>query len=246
MDQESFEPAERLFEYIGRMNSDKMTFIGREKETRKIIRALERGDNVIVKGKYGIGRTTMVRHIAESIPEQFRFLFVDFSKTPGQVCQELLAALFPQKKYRRDDRQHDRYKSMRFRIANRELPDKRQHVIVLDNIGRLTRQKLALIRYLGWEKRFRFIAIAERYLPDAELLLLRAELMPAEVLTLSYLDAKNTGELLHQVSEVNKFEWSEKHIDDLAEATRGYPLGIRETAEREFKRRRGKNIPGTS
>lgn len=221
------------------MNGDKMIFIGREKETRKIIRALERGDNVIMTGKYGIGRTTLIRHIAESIEGSFRFLFTDLSKAPAQVCRALLTELFPQKKYRRDDLQHNRYKSMRFRIATRELPDKRQHVIVLDNIGRLTRQKLALIRYLGWEKRFLFIAVAENYLSAAERLLLRAELMPAEILSLSYLDAKSTRKLFHHVSEVNQFEWSEKQIDDLAEATRGYPLGIRETAEREFKRRGG-------
>ncbi len=219
-------------------NGDGMIFIGRERETRKILKTMERGNNIIVKGKYGIGRTTLIRHIAESVREQLRFLFVDFSITPAKVCQELLAELFPQKKYRREDLQYHRYKSMRFRIANRELPDKRRHVVVLDNIGRLTRQKLALIRYLGWEKKFLFIAIVESYLPDAELLLLRAELMPAEVLNLSYLNARSTREILSLAAKGENFDWTDRHIDDLAEAIKGYPLGIMETVARESKRRK--------
>lgn len=214
-----------------------MTFIGREKETRKIIRALERGDNVIVKGIYGIGRTSLVRQVETSTTKQFRFLFTDFSATPGQVCRGLLADLFPQKRYRKEDSQHHRYKEMRFRIANRELSDKRRHVIVLDNIGKLTKPKLALIRYLGWEKRFHFVAVVENFLPDSELLLLRAELMPAQVLTLSYLTARNTGELLRRLAEHHRLEWTETQIHHLAEAIGGYPLGLRETLDRELKRR---------
>ncbi len=219
-----------------------MIFVGREKEARKITRALERGDNVVVKGIYGIGRTALVRHVAESLTQQFRFLFADFSKTPGQVCQELLSDLFPQRRYRKEDFQHHRYKEMRFRIATRALPDGKRHVIVLDNIGRLTGQRLALIRYLGWDKKFRFIAIVESYVSDAELLLLRAELMPAEVLTLSYLSAQSAWELLRRLAKENRFEWTETHMRHLAEAIRGYPLGLREAAEREIKRCK-KKIP---
>lgn len=222
-----------------------MTFVGREKEVKIIIRALERDDNIIVKGIYGIGRTALISHVEECTTKQFRFLFTDFSKTPGQVCHELLSNLFPQKKYRKEDFEHHRYREMRFRIANRALPDGRRHVIVLDNIGRLTHQRLTLIRYLGWDKRSRFIAIVESYVSDAELLLLRAELMPAQVVTFSYLTARNTGELLRRLAEHHRLEWTETQIHHLAEASRGYPLGLRETLDRELKRH-GKSSHQTS
>lgn len=223
-----------------------MIFIGREKEAKKIGKALERGENVIIKGIYGIGRTTLIRHVAESLKEQYRFLFTDFSRNPAQVCHGLLTDLFPQKKYRKEDLQHHRYKEMRFRIANRALPDARPHVIVLDNIGRITRQKLALIRYIGWEKRFRFIAIVENYTSDADLLSLRAVLMPAEVMTLSYLSAGSAAELLRRLAEDNRFEWTETHIHHLVDATKGYPLGMKETVDRELKRLREKTVPSAS
>jgi replication-associated recombination protein RarA len=217
-----------------------MTFIGREKETRKIVRALEHGNNVIIKGKYGIGRTTLIKHIAESLKERYRFLFTDFSRMPAQICNDLLAYLFPQKKYRKEDLQYRRYKEMRFRIAHRALPDGRTHVIVLDNIGRITRQKMAFVRYIIWDKKFRFIAIVESNASEGDLILLRAALMPAEVMTLSYLSAESAGELLRHFAENHHFEWTETHIHHLVEVYKGYPLGLTETVDREIKRLREK------
>ena len=40
-------------------------FVGREKEISQIVKALKRGENVILKGKYGIGRTSLSRHVPE-------------------------------------------------------------------------------------------------------------------------------------------------------------------------------------
>src|SRR3989441_13039065 len=47
------------------------------------------------------------------------------------------------------------YKATRFQIAHLELDDNRQHVLVLDHIAKLSAQKLNLMQYLAWEKRFR-------------------------------------------------------------------------------------------
>jgi AAA+ ATPase superfamily predicted ATPase len=73
-----------------------MYFVNREKEISQIEEAMEEGENVIVAGRYGIGRTSFVRHVAQIMRDQWRFVFVDFSKTPGSVCNYLLAELFPQ------------------------------------------------------------------------------------------------------------------------------------------------------
>jgi len=213
-----------------------MSFVGRENETKKIIRTLEKGNNVILMGKYGMGRTTLIKHIANITQDGWRFVFTDFSQTPGNVCQELLKALIPKKRYGKDRKQR-RYKSGRFLIANIDGKDKRKHGIVLDNIAKLTRPKLAFIRYLAWEKRFQFIAIAEMFLPEDDLFLLRAELMPADVITLPHLPEKDAREFFRTVSNKRGFEWSEEYIQMLAETTKGYPLGMKETVERESARR---------
>jgi len=54
----------------------KMCFVGREKEVRKLTKALEGGRHVIVTGPYGIGRTRMIRQIAETGRRERRFVFV--------------------------------------------------------------------------------------------------------------------------------------------------------------------------
>jgi len=70
-------------------------FVGRENEIKQIIKALRRGDNVILTGKYGIGRTSLVKHIADTTRDRWRFIFVNFSQTPGRVCGYLIEELLP-------------------------------------------------------------------------------------------------------------------------------------------------------
>jgi MoxR-like ATPase len=60
-------------------------FVGREKETKLIIKELVRGHNIVIEGKFGIGRTSLVRHVSSVISDQWRFIFVDFSQTPGKM-----------------------------------------------------------------------------------------------------------------------------------------------------------------
>jgi len=44
-----------------------MIFVGRENEARHIIRELKQGNNVVLCGKYGIGRTSLVKHLATTL-----------------------------------------------------------------------------------------------------------------------------------------------------------------------------------
>ena len=213
-----------------------MSFVGREKETKNIIKALQQGNNVILTGKFGMGRTRLMRHVATITQDGWRFIFVDFSQTPGKVCHDLMATLMPKKRYDKD-RKYRRYKSSRFLIANIDNKDNRKHGIVFDNIATLTRQKLAFIRCLAWEKRFQFIAIVETFLPENDLFLLRAELMPTDVITISYLPKKDVCTFFYNISNKRGFEWSEVYIKSLFETTSGYPLGMRECVDRELERR---------
>ena len=209
-----------------------MVFVGREKETRQIVRALEKGGNVIITGKFGMGRTKLVRYVADNYGERWRFVFVDFSKTPGQVCTDILTEISPGKQFKQPD-QYQRYKTKRHQIATVKCKDARQVVFVLDNIEKLTSQRLALIRYLSWGKRFPFIAIAESFLREEDFFLLRAELLPEHVIKLGRISRRDSIAYFHAASERNGFQWESERIRMMAETVRGYPLSMREIVTRE-------------
>lgn len=213
-----------------------MFFTGREKETAQVQRALERGNNVVVVGKYGIGRTSLVRHVAGINRDRWRFVFVDFSQTPAKICGHLLDELFPKRGYRRGG-VYVRYRSGRFKISSLDLEDRRQHVIVLDNVARLSKPKLDFVGYLAWEKRFRFVAIVEAFAPKDDLLLLRAVLRPAVTISLRYLTAQHAREFFRHFSERHGLGWTETRINYLAGTTGGYPLGMKEAVAMELERR---------
>jgi len=208
-----------------------MHFVGREKEIGQVREALGEGKNVIVTGKYGMGRTSLIQYIAETTQDKWRFVSVDFSKTPGSVCNYLLTELFPMQEF---DRDHVKYRPSRFRIATLALNDNRKHVLVLDNISKLSAQKFDLIRYLTWEKRFQFISIVEFFLPSNDLFRLRVWMNPSILITLRYLGASNVVQFYQQLSREHRLGWTEGRIRNLAEVTGGYPLRMKEIAIREL------------
>jgi hypothetical protein len=57
-----------------------MNFVGRKHEIAVILKSLRQNRNVILSGKYGVGRSSLVKHIARLNPETWQFLFADFSK----------------------------------------------------------------------------------------------------------------------------------------------------------------------
>ncbi|MGQ9648382.1 MAG: AAA family ATPase [Thermodesulfobacteriota bacterium] len=206
-----------------------MQFVGREKEIEQIDAALGGGKNVIVSGRYGMGRTSLIKYIAEIMQEQRRFLFLDFSETPGKLCQHLVAKLWPQRERRGRD-EFSKYRSARFRIVSLDFSDRRKHVLVLDNIAKLSAQKLDFIRYLAWEKRFQFVAIVESFVSKDDLLRLRVRLYPAETIMLQYLGKREVCAFYQNLSERHQLYWTEGQIKNLTEITGGYPLRMREVA----------------
>jgi hypothetical protein len=210
-----------------------MVFVGRERETAHVTEALERGKNVLLTGIYGIGRTSLCKHVARISAERWKFVFIDFSSTPAAMCRCLIKELLP--------REHlkvgMKYKPTRFLIAHGELEEKRPCVIVVDNIAKLTMPKLALIRTLAWEKRFHFIAIVENFLPIKELNILRQELLPAKLMTLRYLTRSSSIRLLQHYSHKYHFYWEESELKHFASLIKGYPLGMEEFVTRKLQER---------
>jgi hypothetical protein len=212
-------------------------FVGREKEIRQIQRALEGGKNIILTGKYGMGRTCLMKKVAQVAVDRWRFVFADFSRTPGNVCADLAAELLLEGKGQGRDGNRG-YKSDRFRITHLDFKEPRPHVLVLDGIGKLSAPKLDLIRHLAAKGRFRLVAIVEAFMGEKDLLHLRARLMPSLLIHLSHLSRKSAREFFRRFSKQHHFQWTEEEIKSLAEMSGGYPLGMKEVVSRKLARSR--------
>src|SRR5439155_4905243 len=116
--------------------------------------------------------------------------------------------------------------------------DKRQHVLVLDNIAKLSAQKLNLVQYLAREKRFRVVAITESFLPAEQFRRLRARLSPALMVTLDHLSVYSVRKFFTYCSERYGFGWTVAQINSKVTTTGGYPLGMREAVSRARESRR--------
>lgn len=188
----------------------------------------------MVSGKYGVGKTALIKHVAERNAEKWRFLFADFSQAPGKICHDLLAKL-PHKK-KKGRAKYMAYKQSRSLLINLAAKDSRPYVLVLDNLGKLSPQKMNLIRYLVFEKQFLFIIITERFLDPDDFTGLRACLYPCLRIDLQNLGEKKATEFLRHFAEKHAFGWNPAHIRMLVTATKGYPLGLKDFVTQELKK----------
>lgn len=214
-----------------------MPFYGRGRELARIKSELKKDNNIVLSGKFGIGKTSLVKEAAKLNRETWHFLFGDFSKTPSGICHDLLSELKPKgfaKKHIRDLS----YVKGRSMIADLVSVSGRRCVIVLDNIEKLTSRKLELINYFIWDRRCLFIAVVENYLSDDGLLRLRSCLYPSSVIRLRYLSAGQTKQFFLDCATMNQIQWTESDIHMLTLATRGYPLGMKEIVTRELIRQK--------
>ena len=152
-----------------------MLFVGRKSEKNKIIESLRYGKNIILGGKYGIGRTSLIKKISMLLSDERRIVFVDFGLTPGKMSEKLIKELGLSARFKKNSKKMG-YKSMRFLIANLDTSKRKQTVIVFDNIVKLTSQKIIFLRHLILEKRFQFIAIVENFLSSHDLYFMRTNM----------------------------------------------------------------------
>ncbi|MFA4873844.1 MAG: AAA family ATPase [bacterium] len=202
-----------------------MFFVGREKETKTIIRALEDGRNVILRGLFGIGRTALARHVAEVVGGRWTFHFVDFSRTPREMCGALALEL---QKHSKSKKRWEpmRYKSERYRVLHGNLADNKNHVIVFDNVAKLTHAKISMLRLFAEERRFQTITIIEHFIKESDEVLLRSMMMPSDIVSVGYLNRIETRLLVRMMAKKRRLKWDEQRIGMLAGSVRGYPLGI--------------------
>jgi energy-coupling factor transporter ATP-binding protein EcfA2 len=202
-----------------------MIFVGRKKEITAILKSLEKGENVILTGHYGMGRTSLIRHISQLAQDKWHFVFTDFSQTAKVICAASLSELGGG----RLELQSLNFKSVRGRLGRFDSSDARHTILVMDNIAKLTPQKYNLIRYLKMQNRFQFIAITEPFLKLHELDKLRGQLLPAQFIRLSYLNRNDSVELVACLCRACGTEANREAIAFLAASTHGYPLGIHNT-----------------
>ena len=202
-----------------------MIFVGRENEANHIIRELQGGNNIVLGGKYGIGRTSLIKYLASRFINEWRIVFVDFSQTPWKMSEKLIRELGLSMRFRKTGKKMG-YKSMRYRIANVQSPKKMKTVIVFDNVAKLTPQKIIFLQHLILEKHFQFIAIVENFLPKNDLFSLKAQLLPATKICLSNLNAKTVLNFLQSYSDKYHLNWSDAYIHNLANLIRGHPLSM--------------------
>ncbi|NPV04630.1 MAG: AAA family ATPase [Syntrophaceae bacterium] len=200
-------------------------FFGREKETRRLVESLSAGRNVILSGTYGIGRTSLVRHVARVMQGRRTFLFADFSDTPDRVCREVERRLTAGTLYRKKAAAVH-YKSRRRRLAATAANSGEPHVLVLDNIAKLTAQKLNLVRFWVSAGAFQFVAVTEAFLAEDELRALRLALLPADMMRIGRLPMQEAMEMIRARAAGRCPPLSEEALKAVASAARGYPLGI--------------------
>ena len=71
-----------------------MFFVGRQREITEIEAAIAADRNVVLRGKYGIGRTALVKEVASRNAARWTVVFTDFSANGSDVCASVLKQLF--------------------------------------------------------------------------------------------------------------------------------------------------------
>lgn len=202
-----------------------MIFVGRENEKKKIMKELHRGKNIVLGGKFGIGRTSPVKEIAEQLGDQQQFVFIDFGQTPGKMSKKLMKELHISLRLKKTGKKMG-YRFMRYRIATVGLSTKNKPVIVFDNVAKLTPQKIIFLRHLIEGDHFQFIAIAENFLPWKDVLLLKAQLIPMETISLHHLSTEDVSAFIRHYAENNHLNLPDSYVKNLTTLTGGYPLGM--------------------
>lgn len=198
-----------------------MTFVGREAERRAVRKAVEAGQGVVLRGRFGIGRTALVRQVAVDLGSRWRFVFVDFRETPASVCVQVADALLVPP--RRRSPTPGTYRANRSRLSKgRRVPGK--PVVVLDDIGHLTCAKWDFLRFLTRLPELRIVAIVEAFLPESDVTRLRAVLYPSVGLDLAHLPLPASLSFFAEASDRYSLGWDPAHLRLLATSRGGYPL----------------------
>lgn len=211
-----------------------MPFVGREPEIARVETALEADRNVILVGKSGIGRTALARETARR-NGAWRCAFADFGDAGAMICASILAQLSGRSWHALHETAPARQLA---RAVAAYVPAKRVRrvVIVLDDVAKLTRPKLDLLRLLREPQRLAFVAILECFVTSEDVMRMRIALDPAIVIQLEALDAAVSARFFSEAAEEFDLPWSKADVELLARTVHGYPLEMVRTVHAARRR----------
>jgi len=216
-----------------------MEFVGREHEIAQTAATLAAGRNVVLSGKFGMGRTSLVRQVAADSRGRWKFFFGDCSQPPAAVCRQLASQLSrPRHSGRRIE--EPAYREARRRLLDAAREAAPPAVFVLDNVARMTPAKWEFLRFLSGAPRLRFVVVVESFLPESDVTRLRACLYPSIRFRLGRLPAPRSHEFFERVSTRIGLGWSRDKIRGLVVRGGGFPLSMVEAAAEAVARGRGR------
>ena len=202
---------------------------------RRVWRALASGRHVVLSARYGMGRTALMRRIAEVHGHEMPFAFADLSTGSGEASRSIYGALGGRPGARPGGLG---YRTVRHRLLHELGEEGEPCALVLDEIMRLTPPRLKLVGDLALARRFRIVAVVAAHMPEAEQESLRRRLNGPEVVSLGRLKPRDVREFLRRASAAHGFAWSEEDVEARVPGVGGYPTWMVATVENELRRRR--------
>ena len=198
-------------------------FVGRTSELRLLARLLDEGRSIVLTGVYGSGRTALLHQLAGK--ERYRkFIFWNSrdSQRALRITIEKLCAV----------------RTGRNRPADRTPP-----VVVLDDVARITAQRLRSLRDLVRGTRCQIIVIVESCVSNGDLTRLRAALEAARLVCLGPLTRNATERYFALAAREQTLGWNLDAIRSTARSTHGHPLIMRATLEAAVATKRRHVLP---
>ncbi len=195
-------------------------FVGREIEIKTAVALIRKGKSLVIEGPFGIGKTTFAAKVATSI-DGFLPLYCSFEHDGSKIVEGLNREIIPL--YRRNNSKLGK-QIHSFHLATQE----KRPLIIVDDIWKVTPQKVAFFKRLNKYGNCQFILIIETT-KDNLRLKVRTIDTNHEIIKLGKLNDTDSYALFDELIARSDRTVAQGVKHALVESCNGYPLGIVET-----------------